>query len=178
MLPSGKRGAAEDGGGWSRFRQWHPHRDQGAAGGIPTPWPACAERMWALNAPWYLKDLNHVWAELWRGHCTRRVGQSSALSLPSCWGCAAGQSEGRQECSGMALRWVIPWEEWGWSPPVGQLWSRSSQHCQVTPQRFCISVYLCCSERAPCHWDRKQLWTEISASDGNVSSVMLFHIFF
>lgn len=44
-------------------------------------------------------------------------------------------------------------------------------------QRLWVSVYLCCSEMVPCHWDRKQLWTEISAYDGNVSSVMLFHIF-
>lgn len=50
-------------------------------------------------------------------------------------------------------------------------------YCQITAQRFYISVYLCYSEMVPCHWDRKQLWTEISAYDGNVSSVMLFHIF-
>lgn len=40
----------------------------------------------------------------------------------------------------------------GWTPSRGTAAEQEQpERGRVTPQRFCISVYLCCSEMVPCH---------------------------
>lgn len=101
--------------------------------------------------PCYLKGLNHLWAELWRGHCTRQPHacrqKDTAHSLSALLTGAARdvKSEGRQKWSGRALRWVIPWEEWDWTPPVGELWSRSSQSMPALPSDTLEVLHICLS---------------------------------
>lgn len=92
------------------------------------------------------------------------VGSASPIPCPSRVGCGACMS--------------LPWLSRTAAEPRAACLRLTHTRCQIRVQRFYISVYLCYSEMVPCHWDRKQLWTEISASDGNVSSVMFFHSFF
>lgn len=90
--------------------------------------------------------------------------------MPSCKGLKGGRS-----CLGWVLLRAVPAP----SPAMGSREQPPRRGlARPAKSRLCVSVYLCYSETVPCHWDRKQLWTEISAYDGNVSSVMLFHIFF
>lgn len=108
----------------------------------------------------FSKEGGSVWGKFSHGWCWSHL----LPGLPRCRGCIS-----------------TPWLGAGGRTAAerGAACSRlTCAPCQGAAQRFCTSVYLCYSKMVPCHWDRKQLWTEISAHDGNVSSVMLFRIFF
>ena len=139
----------------------------------------------------YLKYLSQGLAKLWRGHFTRQPHtrrQETVVPLVLSpifllWLQVMQSCEGGRSCLGSVIPWAMPapspaqpgraprdscWAKCGWLARTAKEQRRGSAYV----------VYLCYSEMFPCHWDRKQLWTEISAYDGNVRSVMLFHIIF